>query len=87
MYRMTAALLAARQISRDRFGISQAIQGFHRRLPYATERATDSAIISGAAMVQRSPALLAEAMELQLVNEHLLELRAQLSEHPRAIEA
>jgi hypothetical protein len=31
--------------------------------------------------------LLAEAMELQLVNEHLLELRAQLSEHPRAIEA
>ena len=37
--------------------------------------------------VQRSPALLAEAIELQLVNEHLLELRAQLSEHPRSIEA
>ena len=37
--------------------------------------------------VQRSPALLAEAMELELVNEHLLELRAQLRDHSRALEA
>jgi anti-sigma factor RsiW len=28
--------------------------------------------------IQRSPALLAETLELQLVNEHLLEVRAEL---------
>jgi hypothetical protein len=39
------------------------------------------------AAVQHSPALLAEAMELQLVNEHLLELRGQFSEQSRVIEA
>jgi len=31
------------------------------------------------AAIQRSPALLAETLELELVNEHLLEVRAGLS--------
>jgi hypothetical protein len=39
------------------------------------------------AAVQHSPALLAEAMELQIVNEHLLELRTQLDRSSRAVEA
>ena len=30
--------------------------------------------------IRRSPVLLAETMELQLVNEHLLEVRAELDE-------
>ena len=34
-----------------------------------------------------SPSLLAEAMELRLINEHLLEVRAQLERSSRAIEA
>jgi hypothetical protein len=39
------------------------------------------------AAVQRSPRLLAEAMELRLINEHLLEVRAQIERSSRAIEA
>ena len=37
--------------------------------------------------VQRSPALLAEAMELELVNEHLLELRARMDEQSCFVDA
>ncbi len=36
--------------------------------------------------LQGSPALLAEALELLLVNDHLLELRAQLDEQARTVD-
>ena len=39
------------------------------------------------AAVQRSPVLLAEAMELELVNGHLLELRARMDEQSCFVDA